>query len=86
MRHTSSPTPESEGVSAVGTACTSMARLRHWIHPRLTGRSGFPSTKHPMMSVPPEIDWTGTGPTCSRIQSYCQSCRIEPVERTVRRS
>src|SRR2546427_9604295 len=30
-------------------------RARHWISPRHTGRIGFPSTKHPQMSVPPEI-------------------------------
>jgi hypothetical protein len=33
-----------------------------------------------MMSVPPEIDCTGTGPTASATQSYCQSCRTAPVE------
>src|SRR5438046_1710835 len=31
-------------------------RARHWISPRHTGRIWFPSTKHPQMSVPPEID------------------------------
>src|SRR5260221_5451691 len=31
-------------------------RARHWISPRHTGRIGLPSTKHPQISVPPDIE------------------------------
>ena len=34
----------------------------HWQRPRRTGSSGCPSTKQPMMSVPPEMDCSGIGP------------------------
>jgi len=44
----------------------------------VTGWSGLPSMKQPMMSCP-EIEWIGTCLKCSRIQSNCTSNRIDPV-------
>ena len=33
-----------------------------------------------MMSVPPEIDWSGSGPTASATQSNCHPCSTAPVD------
>jgi hypothetical protein len=79
FRHTSSPTPGAAASSLHD--CTSRPRLRHWLSPRSTGRLGLPRTKQPMMSVPPEIDWRGRGPTLSFTQSKRWSSRMDPVDR-----
>src|SRR6516225_10729061 len=38
-----------------------------------------------MMSVPPDIDCTGTGLTCRFTQSCCRGERIDPVDSTARK-
>src|SRR5215467_612196 len=60
--HTSSPfCPTTERPYSSKTSTLS-PRARHWISPRHTGRIGLPRTKHPQMSVPPEIEERQTSP------------------------
>ena len=62
-----------------------MPRPRHCISPRHTGKSGEPSAKQEMMSVPPEIDdsWT-SGLMLSYTKSKLCGESGDPVERNVR--
>ena len=53
--------------------------------PRQTGNSGLPSRNQPMISVPPEIDCTGTCFTARATHSNWRSCGIESVDITLRK-
>src|SRR6185503_1234450 len=64
-----------------------MPRPRHCSSPRYTGRSGLPSAKHEIRSVPPAIDASCTSSlTCSYTKSKLAMLSGEPVDRIARSS